>query len=514
MHVYFSHSYRDVAVNSYFLEHLVQQEVPLVADQKSETWCVAKLERYLFETSGFISIIPKRASDKDLAGYSAYIGHELDLARRARVPRLLFVDREVLQHNETRFPQDAIAFDATEPERDAAHHREAIAKFRDAARAAVAPLRAVRRRDHATLIVDTLAALRPASHEVAELLRREGFAVTQLSPARAVGAMDNIRLLEDMWRSELCVFLLGPRLSEAHLALAMAHAHCVPAVRLVWDKVVADPSPTLAGAIRWNSQEAMLVEFRKQLSSFRRGLVEPVAMAQSATVEEVARTLGTTEWQAGDDQLWQMADGPGLMRHVATADPMVQDEVDRVRKQLRSTFDGGTGRERDYKICCALYDSFKRHKYAYEMEPHVGSRSGWQKIRSPALIAQSSAATCIDLACLFSALLEAAGLNPVIVVVSTLSMRHAVVGYRAAHEPPFPRNASLGELRRALQAGDALLFEATGTVEADSPVTPEEDAERRDKLLDFLSAKATALRLLARHDVSLVHCVDVRALRV
>ncbi len=44
MKVYFSHSYRDVAVNSYFLEQFIDEDVTLFADQKTDVWCVAKLE--------------------------------------------------------------------------------------------------------------------------------------------------------------------------------------------------------------------------------------------------------------------------------------------------------------------------------------------------------------------------------------------------------------------------------------------------------------------------------------
>jgi hypothetical protein len=95
MQVYFSHSYRDIAINSYFLDHFVREDISLDADQKSDVWCVAKLERYLLESTAFVSIIPRRATTQDPTAYSEYIGQELTLARRARVPRLLFVDEKV-----------------------------------------------------------------------------------------------------------------------------------------------------------------------------------------------------------------------------------------------------------------------------------------------------------------------------------------------------------------------------------------------------------------------------------
>ena len=112
MDVYFSHSYRDVAINGYFLGLFVEETIALQADQKTDVWCIAKLERYLRETDGFVSIIPARPGDDGPGGYSPYIGQELLLARRARVPRLLFVDDRVLARHRLDFPEDAVPFDA------------------------------------------------------------------------------------------------------------------------------------------------------------------------------------------------------------------------------------------------------------------------------------------------------------------------------------------------------------------------------------------------------------------
>src|ERR1700741_4319945 len=110
MQIYFSHSYRDVSVNSYFIDRLAREDIPLGADQKTDVWCVAQLERYLADSNGFISVISRRATDKDPGGYSAYIGRELNLARRARMPRLLFVDEQVLRLHRIDFPEDAVGF--------------------------------------------------------------------------------------------------------------------------------------------------------------------------------------------------------------------------------------------------------------------------------------------------------------------------------------------------------------------------------------------------------------------
>ena len=114
MQVYFSHSYRDVALNGYFLEQFVEEDIPLQADQKTDVWCVAKLERYLNEMAGFLSIIPRRPTDSDPGAYSPYIAHELNLARRAgeiggTLPAVMNAANEVavaaFLNRQIRFPQ-------------------------------------------------------------------------------------------------------------------------------------------------------------------------------------------------------------------------------------------------------------------------------------------------------------------------------------------------------------------------------------------------------------------------
>ena len=73
MDLYFSHSYRDGRINEYFCREFVELGFKLYADQKSPVWCVAKLERYLDELTGFISIIPRRSTaDGDACLFSLH----------------------------------------------------------------------------------------------------------------------------------------------------------------------------------------------------------------------------------------------------------------------------------------------------------------------------------------------------------------------------------------------------------------------------------------------------------
>jgi hypothetical protein len=68
----------------------------------------------MFEMDGFVSIIPRRVAPDGSVSYYPYISLELMLARRARVPRIVFVDDQVLALNRSAFPASAIPFFSSE----------------------------------------------------------------------------------------------------------------------------------------------------------------------------------------------------------------------------------------------------------------------------------------------------------------------------------------------------------------------------------------------------------------
>ena len=135
-----------------------------------------------------------------------------------------------------------------------------------------------------------------------------------------------------------------------------------------------------------------------------------------------------------------------------------------------------------------------------------------QKIRTPTQIETHRTATCLDLACLFAALLEAAQQRPMIALLKGPNFRHALAGYCALNEPVWS-NSTIGDLRRALEFGDAVFFETTGAVEAQEPVGAETTQNRRDKLLDFSTAKTAAIKMITRNDIQLEYLLDVDASR-
>lgn len=496
MEVYLSFSYRDALINEHFFEQFKDEGIALLGDQKSETWCVAKLERYLTELTGFVSIVPVRANETDPGGYSEYIGQELELARRARVPRLVFVDERVHRHHRVELPADVVPFRPDELASQMADLSKAIRAFGARLEERRRPPREPRTGEVA-VIVGKGALLSEAADDVSELLHRAGFNPRRLSTA---AVLDDVRPLESLWSAELCVFLLDKRLSDAHLALAMAHAHGIPSIRLPYDAQAKDCAPSLTGAIRWRSRGDLIIEFSRQLEEYREGFVSPVD----------ARAIGTTSWRPRTDNYWDMLDGPALVDHVQPEHTFIQDELARARGARGRALGRMQSREESDQVAETLYNGIKRHRYPYEFEA-VSNADGHQAIRTPERIRAHRAATCLDLVCLFAALFEGAHQRPVIAVLRGESFAHAVAGYRVSDAPPID-DPSLGDVRAAVNRGDIVLFEATGACEADEPVAAEAPGARIEKLLPYGDALLAAKELL-RGDVGLIHFIDVAMLR-
>ena len=522
MQLYFSHSYRDVAINSYFIDQFrainherpsssIAETLELCADQKTDVWCVAKLERYLFQLSGFVSVIPRRLADGPQVAFSEYIAYELTLARRSRAPRLLFVDDGVLRDHRNVFPRDAVPFFYEAPQRDQDVHVRAIRNFRRALGDDDVRRPRVFQSRQATVIAADQDVTTRAAADIRDVLRAEGFEATILEERQLPDAFDDIRLLESLLDSELCVFLVGERLSNVDLLLAMAHAQCVPSIRFRHDAEVKTAGPDLAGVVRWKSAAEILEQFQIQMKCFRRGFVLPLQVAADST--DAARRTATTEPVTSTRKVWRPRVARALLQHVVPDDSFVTGRVNAVSRDIRG-FAAGGDRAFSHDVCRRLYDELRRYRFYYELEPASAVTDG-QVVRTPNDIDTDRCATCLDLACLFASLLEAAHQRALIVVVGNERLSHALAGFIPQQEIWWERDPSLGELRAALQRGEATFFEATGAVESDGRVGDETDDDRRrgDKMLDFTVAKEAAARTLSRSDVSLTHVVDVAALR-
>lgn len=502
MEAYFSHSYRDVPINTYFSELFTGADIMLKADQKSDVWCVAKLERYLFEMDGFVSIIPRRIAPDGSIAYSPYIARELLLARRSRNPRILFVDGQVLDQFQGQFPSWAVPFFHDDPETERTRHLAAIDEFRRTLRQKHARARRPYKPRLATIVAGNGSSLRDAASHVAAILRAEEYAPLVKSAASMDDAFDNIDVFESMLNSELCVFVLGNELAYSDLYLAMAHAHCIPSVRLRHDPGATSADPELSGVVRWTSSADLKPQFLKVFQNYLSAFQQP---SSEGDLQRLA-----TPTSRGDR--WDPKDGPGLLAHIRPEESYVSDRVIGVMSEIGSP---ETSRIHSDLICRSLYDRIKRDRFYYTFEP-VTSQPVVQRIRPPAEIDALNCGTCLDFACLFGSLLEAAHEQPVIVVTRSSRGAHAVTGYLSPDAVTWDAPPRIGDIRAALKRGELVLFETTGAVEVRGrTVAAETEAERREggDMLDYRTAKEAANRLILDTGIELQHFVDVRQLR-
>jgi hypothetical protein len=502
MEAYFSHSYRDVPINTYFSELFTNAGITLRADQKTDVWCVAKLERYLFEMDGFVSIIPRRIAADESITYSPYIARELMLARRSRGPRILFVDGQILAQSQSQFPSWAVPFFHQDPETERTRHMAAIDAFRRTLGREHG--RALRRYQpkRATVVGGNEPILRDAASHLASILRAEEYTPSVKYAASVDDAFDNIEVFESMLDSELCVFTLGKDLSYSDLYLAMAHAHCIPSVRLRHDPGATSADPELSGVVRWTSSADLRPQFLKVFQNYLSAFGQPSG-------EGDLQRLATPTSGGGE---WDPNDGPGLLAHIRPENSYVSDRVTGV---MRGIDGGDPSRTHSDQVCRGLYDRIRRDRFYYTVEP-VTSQPIVQRIRTPTEIDALNCGTCLDFACLFASLLEAAHEQPVIVVTRSARDAHAVTGYLAPDAVTWDAPPRIGDIRAALKRGELVLFETTGAVEVRGrTVAAETDAERKEggDMLDYRTAKNAATRLILGTDIELQHFVDVRQLR-
>jgi hypothetical protein len=492
--VYFSHSYRDVEINQYFFGQLSDQGFQLFADQKSPIWCVAKLERYIHNLSAFLSIVPRRSSkDPNAITYSPYIGYELRLARRSGLPRLIFVDDELLKVYRDQFPKDVVPFVRIAPDADRFQHVQAIRKFKKAlADQGPIPKRDYRHRE-VTIVAQRRSDFDIAAKEIAEILESKAYLPKIIDAKQIAVALDDVELLEAIRTSEFCVFLLSAEMTDAYVALAVAHAYCVPSIRLQHDATALEVDATVAGRIRWATKEHLLSAFESQLGSLRTSFVQAVDTSSVRKISVTQRTPRT-------EQLWDVGDAAGLVKHVYPSDQYVREIVNRVR----GLKDGNLVNTSDLEVCELIYRTTRSHYFSYEHEPPTLVK-GKQAIRTPAEIWNDNAATCLDLACLFASLLKCAGRVPIILIFGVGSSLHSVVGFKRASGAQWRASPSLGAIRGALKLEEIVLFEATGAVVFDGTVAVETLEERRggNGSLEFTIARQVAERLVSSSDVSL-----------
>ncbi len=416
-------------------------------------------------------------------------------------PGILFVDGQLLTQYQSQFPPWAVPFFHEEPATEQVRHNKAIADFRRTLERG--KVRAVRKYQprRATVIGGNDPMLRDAANHVAAILRSEDYTATVTYATGMDEAFDDIDVFESMLESELCVFVLGKDLSYSDLYLAMAHAHCVPSVRLRHDPSATSADPELSGVVRWTSSGDLKPQFLKVFQNYLSAFERP------ASEGDLQRLATPT---AGGDE-WNPTDGPALIAHIRPENSYVSDRVTGVMRGIESN---ERNRTHSDEVCRELYDRIKKDRFYYTFEPAL-SQPAVQRIRPPNEIDALNCGTCLDFACMFASLLEAAHEQPVVVVTRSGQGAHAVTGYMAPDAVTWDGAPSLGALRGAVRRGELVLFEATGAVEVRGrTVAAETEAERKEgsDMLDYRTAKSAAARLLDS-DIELQHFIDVRRLR-
>lgn len=470
----------------------------------------------MLESSGFVSIIPRRASAERL-NYSEYIGHELALARRSKLPRLFFVDRLILERFREDFPADAIPFEYDEPSSFAKLHDSRIRLFEETLLPRPnSALLGNQDRKKATVIAPNNNRLLQAADGVASILGSSGYQVQHLTGNKLSRALDDVRFLESLWDSDICVFILGDRLSYANVVMGMAYAHCIPSLRLKFDEKSTETHPDVTGLIKWKSIDELIDVFSAQFSSFSSGMQEPVSMAKSSSSADAILKLSIGQWDWKQENVWDPNDGNAIVNHLSIDESFVRDRVDRVQAELNVGLGANPTRKKSMLICRTLYDGIKsRDDFVYDLEPQ-SMISSKQPIRTARDLDANNSATCIDLACLFASLLESSYQRSVIVVIEGSNIAHALVGYWAPDEPKHSSlSIDMGSIRGAVRRGDLVLFEATGVAQSERSVGGETDQERKlgNGRLDFTTSKKSASALLDRSEISLRYLVDVNSLR-
>lgn len=144
-------------------------------------------------------------------------------------------------------------------------------------------------------------------------------------------------------------------------------------------------------------------------------------------------------------------------------DPAVDRLLKRTAEVLRKNnrnpaLDGYTGgAKRAWELASALWGATASMQLDYALPPASFEQSG-QKVRSPSQIESSGLGTCFDLALLFCAALEQAGLNPLLIFTEG----HAFAGVWL-HPEEFSTTVvdDVTALRKRLRLKELVLFETT-----------------------------------------------------
>ncbi|MEB0031356.1 DUF3320 domain-containing protein [Undibacterium sp. RTI2.1] len=166
--------------------------------------------------------------------------------------------------------------------------------------------------------------------------------------------------------------------------------------------------------------------------------------------------------------------GAGVMPELLAAFAMPNDSaVDRLLKSAsdvlrragkKDSIDGYSdqSRSRTWELTSALWSSVCGLKLSYALPPSSFEMQG-QKVRTPSKILDGGVATCLDTALLFAALVEQAGLNPLLL----LTKGHAFVGvWLQPQEFSQLITDEASAVRKRIELNELIVFETTLATQA------------------------------------------------
>lgn len=166
--------------------------------------------------------------------------------------------------------------------------------------------------------------------------------------------------------------------------------------------------------------------------------------------------------------------------------------------------------KRVYMLAAAAYSAIAGLGIHYA-EPPASFETRGQKIRGPSKIARDSIATCLDLTLLFTAALEAIGLNAVAVLLDG----HAFAGvWLVKRTMPKTIEDDVAEIRKGIAARELVVFETTGVThrppmmfeqakKAGEAKLEENASQRFASAVDVARSRSSGIMPLSSHEARL-----------
>ena len=260
-----------------------------------------------------------------------------------------------------------------------------------------------------------------------------------------------------------------------------------------------------------------LIELEPQylngLDEAERGRVDFVLDAAEKEVTRISseiRVLSRDEWGG-------FSSGPELLAaFVMPNDPAVARIMKKTAEVLgrhghSTALDGYQTRDlqRSYMLAAATWSAIAAERLTYSNPPSSFEKSG-QKTRRPSVVLKSGLATCLDSTLLFASVLEAIGLNPVVI----FQQGHCFVGVWLA-ETTLKNlvETDITELRKAIAAKELIVFETTQITQnppaqfvdafnTAAKALRRENESRFVAAIDIARARMAQIRPLASHDTT------------